>query len=152
MLTVLTLYSNWLLAFFWLAIVLLTVYVEAHTVQLVSIWFACAAVVSGILAACKVDFTIQLLVFAILSFILVLASRPLAKKLNRAKSIKTNADELIDEVAFVTKKIDAFGKGEVKTKYETYTAIAKDPTKQIAQGTKVKVLEITGNKIIVEEI
>lgn len=133
----------------WVAVLIIAIIVEINTAQLVSIWFGAGALAALVLAAFQVDEWIQLLVFAITSLILIFFTRPLAKKLGRQKKTETVAAEsLIGETVMVTRDIPVDGTGEIKSKFEYYSAIASEP---ISKGEKVKILSIEGNKVIVEK-
>ena len=139
----------WIGISIWAFVLVLSIIIEMNTSQLVSIWFGAGALAALILSAFEVDVWIQLLVFAVGSFVLILVTRPLAKKLNRSKETETTAAEsLIGQTALVTIAIPADGVGEVKAKFEKYSAMSNE---EINEGEKVKILNIEGNKLIVEK-
>jgi membrane protein implicated in regulation of membrane protease activity len=142
----------WGLVVAWLVICVFCIHIEVHTVQFVSIWFAVSAAVCGILAAFNINISIQLIVFAVLSVVLIVGTRPFVNKMNKHKTINTNVDELLDEICIVTKEIPVDGKGEIKAKYDTYTAVCEGRTETICVGAKVKIKEVIGNKVVVEVI
>lgn len=92
---------------FWSAIFIFCTIAEIMTLGLTSIWFAGGALIAGILSLFKVDYTIQILVFAITSLVLLAVTRPFARRfLNQKKLAKTNIDGLIGKKALVTADID----------------------------------------------
>ena len=93
----------------------------------------------------------QLLLFAGITFILVLITRPLAKKLTLNTEVKTNADRLIGMKGKIIKTITQDEKGEVKIDYQRWTAVSVD-NKQINEGEMVVVKDIVGNKLVVDVI
>ena len=135
----------------WLAVVVIAIIIEIETVQIVSIWFAASALVTMILAAFNCPLDIQLIVFVLLSVILFLVSRPLVKKLNKGKSENSTVESMIGEKVVVTKEIKVGETGEIKAKYDKYTAIAPCETTNIPIDTLCVIKEIRGNKVIVEE-
>ena len=52
----------------------------------------------------------------------------------------------------VVKEIKCGETGEIKAKYERYSAIAPNASYDIPVGTKVVIKEIRGNKVIVETL
>lgn len=136
----------------WLAVVVIAIIIEIETVQIVSIWFAASALVTMILAAFNCPLDIQLIVFVLLSVILFLVSRPLVKKLNKGKSENSTVESMIGEKVVVTKEIKVGETGEIKAKYDRYTAIAPCETTNIPIDTLCVIKEIRGNKVIVERL
>ena len=134
---------------FWgLAFVILVI-AEIFTVQFVSIWLAIAALVSMILSIFNFEFWQQSLVFVIVSAILLLATRPVAKKFNSTRKVGTNSELNIGKTAIVIEEIDAVQtKGRVKLDGVDWIARASDDS-YIPEGTAVKVEKIDGAKLIV---
>ena len=108
----------------WLAVVVIAIIVEIETLQIVSIWFAASGLVTMILAAFNCPIEIQIIVFVVLSVILFLCSRPIVKKINRSKSENSTIESMIGEEVVVIKEIKVGEIGEIKAKYERYSAIA----------------------------
>ena len=142
----------WLEIIIWLIVVVFAVIVEIHTVQLVSVWFAVSGFISMVLAAFNVGIGIQIAVFIILSSVLILIFRKYVKKYNNINTDDATSQVLIGEIARVVKEIPISGIGEVKTKYERYTALAPNINECIKIDTLVKIKEIRGNKLIVEPL
>lgn len=135
--------------FFWLAIILLLSVIEVATVNLVTIWFIASALVSLILSFFKVQFIIQFGVFVILGVILFVTTRKtLVEKINGHKE-KTNLDRVIGKEGLVTEKITKHNPGEVKVDGKRWTAISD---KEIEEGKTVKIINIEGVKLKVEEV
>lgn len=91
---------------FWLCLAVLLAVLEAVTVTLITIWFAIGAVGATIAAALGANIWIQLLVFIIISAALLIATRPLARRLLAGKREATNADRLIGAEGQVIVPID----------------------------------------------
>jgi membrane protein implicated in regulation of membrane protease activity len=132
----------------WLAVVIITLVIEFMTAEIVSIWFFFGGVVSLILAICKVDPAIQIIVFVIVSLIFMACVRPFIKKYIKRNEIKTNVDSIVGRIALVTEDIVDGNRGVVKLDGQEWSAIANE---DIVKGTKVVVLSIEGNKLIVKE-
>lgn len=93
----------------------------------------------------------QILIFAIFSIIAFLLMRKLGKKLLSKSGEETNVYALKGQTAFVTEDIPLDAKGRVKIGGEEWTAISEDG-KPIGKDSRVEVLDIDGNKVIVREI
>ena len=137
---------------FWSAIFIFCTIAEIMTLGLTSIWFAGGALVAGILSLFKVNYTIQILVFAITSLVLLAVTRPFARKfLNQKELAKTNVDGLIGEKALVTSDIDNYkSAGQIKLNGLEWTARSVDD-KPIPMGTEVEIVAISGVKAIVRK-
>lgn len=134
----------------WIAVLALAVSIEALTAEYVAIWFFPAALVSMILAFCKVPLPIQLLVFLFVGLVLVLCTRRLCKRLAKGR-VRTNTDALIGTTALVTEEIsNVQEQGEVKVGGLRWSARAAKKEQIIPVGTEVTVLAIEGVKLIVE--
>lgn len=135
--------------FIWLAVIVLSVVVEASTFTLVSVWFIPAALVSMILAFCSVDLWIQLVAFVAIALLLIIFMKPIFKNVFGVKPIATNADAVIGERAVVIEPIDNLaGKGQVKVKGQIWTARAHDKDATYEKDDVVNVIAIEGVKLI----
>lgn len=138
----------------WLAIFIITFIVEAATSDLVSIWFSIGAVVSIILSLIEgIPYYVEIIVFAVLSLVLLIATRPMVKKILKNQERKTNVDDLIGKTVKVMETITEDLHGTIKINDVIYTASLSDnDTDTILEGTKVKIIGINGNKVIVKRI
>ncbi|MBQ7906545.1 MAG: NfeD family protein [Clostridia bacterium] len=138
---------------FWLALTIALIVVEVATVQLVTIWFAVGAGVTSLITALtNIEIYWQIVIFALISIALLLATRPLVKKLlaKRSEKQKTNLELLIGKEAVVVEEIDnVMGKGAVKIGGAIWSARSLDGRK-IFKDEIVVFREIDGNKAIVE--
>lgn len=135
----------------WVIVIAIAIILEEQTAQLVSIWFAAGAIIGIVAALLKWEVYLQLLLAAGVSFVLVLATRPLARKLTLNTEVKTNAEKLIGMKGKVTKDILPNEKGEIKIDYQLWTAVSIND-KTISAGESVVVKEIVGNKLVVDVI
>lgn len=136
----------------WGLIAIAAIIVEAVTSELVSIWFMPASIISLILAICKVDFWIQILVFALTTVLFMFFFRAiLKKKIRKNPASVTNADALIGEKAIVIVPIDNIkAEGQVKIKGQIWSAKMKTGTEIIETDTLVTVTAIEGVKLVCE--
>lgn len=134
----------------WITVLVLAVIFEAATSDLVAIWFFPAALISLILSFFPVPIWMQILLFAVVGLLLVIATRPLCRKFLKGKQEKTNVDALIGKVCVVTEEIRNIDEvGEVKVGGLRWSARAEDPTRVIAVDEQVTIVEIQGVKLIV---
>lgn len=135
----------------WVIVIIGALIIEFETAELVSIWFGAGGIGGLICAILQLDIWAQVLVFAIVSGLFVMGTRPFVKKISDNRTILTNADRLIGKTAIVTKEIKKGLRGEVLVEYQNWSAISKN-NKEFKVGDNVVIIEISGNKMIVEEI
>ena len=135
----------------WFMVIILAIILEEQTAELVSIWFSVGGIGGIVCALVKLPIYLQFIVFAAVTLILVLATRPLAKKLTKNSEVKTNVNRLVGMKGKLTKAITEEEKGEIKIDYQIWQAVSVDD-KPIEEGTKVVVKDIVGNHLIVDVI
>jgi len=134
--------------FFWIAVILLSVFAEAMTTALVAIWFMPSALVATVLAFFKVPLFVQILVFVILSAMFIIFSKTIFNKTLRLRHTPTNADAVIGEQAVVTEQIcNLENRGLVKVRGQLWSARSADDT-VLDPGEIVSVISIEGVKLI----
>lgn len=133
----------------WLGVVIALALIECMTVDLVTIWFVASGLVTLVLSFFIDSYFIQFLVFVVLGIVLLVTTRKYLVKLVGKKNEKTNLDRVIGMTAIVTEEINKNSSGEVKVDGKRWTAIAN---KKIKVNSTVKVLEIDGVKLRVEEV
>lgn len=134
--------------FMWLIIILFLGFIEAITVNLVTIWFVISGIVSLILSFFINDFIIQFSVFVILGILLLITTRSWLNKVFKINKYKTNLDRVIGMQGIVTEKIAKNSPGEVKVDGKRWMAVSD---KTINVDNDVKILEIDGVKLKVEK-
>ena len=109
---------------FWFIVLAALVAIEVVTADLLTIWFMPAAVVCIVLAALKVSFPIQIIVFFVLSAIFVVLYKKVLKKyIVSKKNQKTNVDLIVEETGVVQEEINNLAAtGLVKVKAQMWTA------------------------------
>ena len=134
--------------YIWLAVIIISVAVEAFTLTLCGIWFAAGGVAALIAASLSVMG--QWIVFIVFSALLLVLVRPLCRRFLGSRQQATNADRIIGQTAVVTEPIDnVLETGAVKINGKIWTARSMTDA-QIAIGTRVTVVEIRGVKAIVK--
>ena len=134
---------------FWLIVMVVLIIAEAATVGLVSIWFAGGALSALIAASLGAKPWLQLVLFLAVSAALLLALRPIARKLGHDKDYATNVYANIGKLAIVVEPIDNLrGTGRVMIGSVDWTARSDDGS-VIPKGEKVRVLRVEGVKVCV---
>lgn len=137
---------------FWLAAFILFLVTEAATMGLTTIWFAGGSLMALILALLELPFGIQVTVFFGISFVLLFFTRPLALSYFNKEREKTNIDSIVGAKGIVKKEINN-RKEEGAVVLGGMEWSARSEGEQIlGEGTRVRVKEIRGVKLIVEEI
>ena len=137
----------------WLVAFVILIGIEAATMALTTIWFAGGAVFAFFAAVLGFSIQTQLVVFLIVSFILLLFTRPLAMRFVNRETVKTNVDGLIGRRAKVITKIDNNElSGVAVVNGQEWTARSADDAVTIPAGTHVLIKEVRGVKLIVEPV
>ena len=135
----------------WLALLIGFIILEAASAQLVGIWFAIFSLVSLVLALVGVPEWVQIVVFLVGSAVLLIFTRPFAKRFMDSSREKTNADRAIDTEAIVLHEINNdLAEGQVKVLGQIWSARSKAGD-VIPVDAKVLVRSIEGVKVIVEK-
>ena len=130
----------------WFCILILMLFIEIATVNLVSIWFVVGAFASCITAYFTNNIFIQIIVFIAVSSIMLILMRPVIKKMKKKEVVPTNSDRVIGMKALVTEEIDKNKIGEVKVDGKRWSAISKE---KIEKDSIVVVKAIDGVKLVV---
>lgn len=143
---------NWFVVL-WLAVVVVFLVVELSTVTLTSIWFAAGGLIALFVAMAGGDFIFQMIAFLIAAFGMFFATKPWADKVVNAKKVRTNADRAIGEEVRVLQRISNLGQtGMVVVHGQEWTARTEDDKTIIEQGELVRIIRISGVKLIVERV
>lgn len=135
---------------YWLVAFVVLVGIEIATMALTTIWFAGGAFVAFLLSLFGTGLEVQLAVFVVVSFVLLFLTRPFASKYVNSNTVKTNADSLIGREARVTEEINNdLGTGTAVVGGQEWTARAAEDSQIYAVGTKVRIGQIQGVKLIV---
>lgn len=134
---------------FWLIVILFLTFLEASTVNLVSIWFIISALVSLSLSFFDISLFSQVAVFVLLGLFLMITTKPILQKWFSPKNIKTNSDRVIGMTGIVTEEIKRNTVGEVKVDGKRWSAIS---SKKIPVDTEVIIDEIDGVKLKVHKL
>lgn len=140
------------LFWFWLAIFVIMVIVEAMTIALVSIWCGISALIMIFLSRTEMPFKWQLLVFLLISVILILFTRPFfVKKLKLGKN-KMNAEAIEGTKMKVIDPITQFQKGTVKAQNGVVWNAESDTEEPLESGDICIVKSVKGNTLVVQKV
>ncbi len=133
----------------WVGIGVICMIIEIFTPGFLFMSFGIGAILTGVVSILVRGTAIQILVFAVITFILFLYLRKFSKKLISESSEETNIFALIGKTGMVVKEIPEDGKGYVKVGSEEWSAIAKNG-KKIENEQKIIINSVEGNKLIVK--
>ena len=136
----------------WLIVAGCSFILEVMTVGFLVFWFGVAAIITAFLSFFITNTAAQIGIFVVLSTILIFFTRKLSNKLTKDDNTVTNSQTVVGKTGIVTKEIDVKNHklGQVKVDSEVWSATCEDSKlESISVGTKVKVKEISGVKIIV---
>ena len=132
----------------WLIIIIVLSFVEATTVNLVSIWFIVSAFIAMILSFFTIPMIWQFGVFVLFGVFLMITTKPILKNWLKLKEVKTNTDRVLGMIGIVTEEITINHIGEVKVDGKKWSAIS---TKKIPVGEEVIIDSIDGVKLKVHK-
>lgn len=139
-------------AVMWLILLIALIGIEIMTLALTTIWFAGGALAAFILALLGISLEWQLGCFVVISFILLLFTRPFAAKYINKNTTRTNADSLIGRQARITASVNnELGTGAAVVNGQEWTARAWEPDRHYEPGDMVYIRSISGVKLIVSE-
>lgn len=135
----------------WLSIASILVIIEIATLGLTTIWFAGGALVAALATHLGANWLVQIIVFAVVSLVLLVFTRPIAQKHLFKNNEKTNVDSLVGASANVIETINnKKQEGRIMLNGLEWSARSKDD-KLIEEGTEVLVESIQGVKAIVSK-
>ena len=134
---------------FWVIVAALALVVEIISLGLSSIWFTGGGIVAAIIGFAGGPLWLQIAAFIIVSTILLLVMRPLAKKHLHIGQEKTNTDSLIGRTEMIRTTVDNnAGTGMLKLGDVEWRAVSEDGS-VIPEGTLVVIEKIEGTKLFV---
>ena len=133
----------------WVGSGVICMIIEIFTPGFLFMSFGIGAILTGLISILVRGTAIQILIFAVITFILFLFLRKFSKKLISESSEETNIFALIGKTGMVVKEIPENGKGYVRIGSEEWSAIAENG-KKIEDGQKILINSVEGNKLIVK--
>ncbi|MDD2434808.1 MAG: NfeD family protein [Bacilli bacterium] len=133
--------------YIWLAIVVLLLLIELITLDYIAIWFATSSLIALIISNYVESFFVQFLCFILIGTGLLVFFKPFAVNFLLKKKIDKYGKNLLNQTGIVTKSVN-YKEGQVKIDERLWSVTSN---KRIKIGSKVKVTNIDGIKITVEE-
>ena len=99
-------YSN--LPWFWLGLTIIFILIEAFTFSLTTIWAALSSLVMIFLSLTKINFKWQILIFAILTILFLIFTRPFMLKKLKVKNGQNTVNPLVGQEVVITKDNSTF--------------------------------------------
>jgi len=134
----------------WMIIGIICIIIEIFDPAFFFFSLGSAAIITGLLSFVVRSTPLQIIIFVVLSFLAFLSMRKLGKKILSVTDKDTNVYALKGKIGNVTKAIPEHGRGYVKVGGEEWSAVEKSD-KAIEANVKVTVIDIDGNKLVVEE-
>ncbi len=139
------------MAIVWLAAAVILAVIELLTMGLATIWFAAGALVAFLLTLIGAPVAVQIAAFLVISVAVLILVRPLASKYLNKKVKKTNIDAVVGRKLITKTEIDNLkGTGKIDMDGSTWLAASSIDSIVIPQGTEVRVVKVSGAKLIVE--
>ena len=134
----------------WVIVAIVCGAVEIFTLGLWFLYLALSALTVALLVAIGwlPTIEIQLLIFAFLTILLVIFTRPLMVRLIRTREVPSNVKALVGQKGVSVEKIMPLHFGQVKLNGEIWTAVSSE---EIDSGSLVEVIDIEGVKLIVQK-
>lgn len=139
----------------WAVVFVASIWIEAETAEMISIWFMPGAVVALVLSLFDIAVWIQCVVFMAMSVVLLVVARVLLKKyiVKKVGQEKTDTDLLIGRQVKVEEDIDnASEKGTVRVNGQIWSARMTNDGDSASAGEFVIVDSISGVKLICRRI
>jgi len=133
----------------WLVVILICAFLEAITVNLVTIWFIASGIVAMIASIFTESLLIQVGIFVLLGIVLLITTRRPLQRLVNVQREKTNFDRIYNMTGVVTEEILKNKSGVVKIDGKFWTAVSDY---DIPVDSIVKVLEINSTKLKVKKV
>mgnify|MGYP001422112890 FL=1 len=134
----------------WILVAIVCGTIEIFSLGLWFLWLAISAAFIALLVSLGILSTLesQLLVFAFVTLMLIIFTRPLALRLFKTKDTVSNVQALIGQHGVTLTNLGPLEYGQVKVRGEVWTAFANE---EIEVDTRVTVTGINGVKLAVEK-
>lgn len=137
---------------YWVTVGIICVIVEIFYPAFFFLSIGISAIITGILASHHLianHIVIQIIIFGVVSILTFMSMKKIGKKIISEPTKATNVYALIGQTGIVTTNIPATGRGHVKIGGEEWSATSQSGD-ALATGTKVTIVALDGNKVIVE--
>ncbi|MDZ7267308.1 MAG: NfeD family protein [candidate division KSB1 bacterium] len=138
--------EDWLL---WLLVGIVLNILEIFFPGFIPACFGFGCFAAAIAAALDFDLTVQIAVFTATTFIVFLSIRPVFLKVlsRNTHTVATNTERLVGMIGLTLEEVSGL-QGQVKLEGEIWSS-RSDDGRRLPPGTRVRVLRVEGNKLIV---
>ncbi len=143
---------NVLAATIWIAIFAIALVWEILSLGLTSIWFCGGAIAAAVAGYFGANIYVQIILFIIVSAVLLLLCRPIAKKKLLTTAAPTNIDRNIGKRVKVLETVDPTnGTGMIKIGDVEWRAVSENG-RSIKKDSFAEIVNIEGTKVILREV
>lgn len=135
----------------WLAAVIGFLILEAVTFSMTSVWFAIGGAAAMLSCLFTDSFRVQAVIFVIVSFLCLIAFKPLTARLHKAAT-PTNGDRNLGREAVVLTEVSAETTGRVRLDGVDWNARSTTPGETFVPGEHCRVAAIQSTLLLVERI
>ena len=136
----------------WLVLLIILLIIEIITVGLTSIWAAGGALAALILNILGLSLVWQIVAFFVVTFVLLIFTRPFAVKFITTQREKTNYEGIIGKTIRIAERVDNIRQtGMAVVNGQEWTVRAQEDQEILEPETLAKVVNISGVKLIVRK-
>ncbi len=136
----------------WLVLLIILLIIEIITVGLTSIWAAGGALAALILNILGLSLVWQIVAFFVVTFVLLIFTRPFAVKFINTQREKTNYEGIIGKTIRIAERVDNIRQtGMAVVNGQEWTVRAQEDQEILEPETLAKVVNISGVKLIVRK-
>ena len=141
-------------ALVWLVLAVVLGAIELMSTTFILLWVAIAALVTGLLGLLVHSFVAQLGVFAVLSVVLLLLTRPLVRRWRNAgaPTYQSNVQRLVGEQGIVVTRLAGGKAGMVRVGNDVWSARGELSDIQLEPGERVRIVAVRSALLIVSKI
>lgn len=137
---------------YWLFFLIVFLIIEILTLGLTTIWFAGGCLAAFLAALVGAILPVQLGVFAAVSVLLLVFTRPLATRYFNRNTTRTNVESLVGRIALVTEPVDnRLATGMAQLDGVAWSVRAAREGETFSVGEEVRVESVQGVKLMVSK-
>jgi membrane protein implicated in regulation of membrane protease activity len=136
----------------WLGLLIILLIIEIITVGLTSIWAAGGALAALVLNILGLSLVWQVIAFFVVTFVLLIFTRPFAVRFINTQREKTNYEGIIGKTIRIAERVDNIRQtGMAVVNGQEWTVRAEEEQEILEPETLAKVVNISGVKLIVRK-
>ena len=136
----------------WIAVFAVALIWEIISLGLTSIWFCGGAIVASIAGFMGANYYVQIVLFIVVSAVLLIALRPIAKKKLIVSGAPTNIDRNIGSKVKILETVNpSEGTGLIKIGDVEWRAVSEDG-RVISKDSFAEITKIEGTKVFLKEV